>query len=259
MQTKFNSLTKRPVVFLTMWVLVLFLAMLLSVFVHEIGHGLGARLEGLHVSTGFNQVGDPGKSPNDPDFRSETETKSNNILGGLLGPMASWTLAILFTIWLYRFKQPSWGAMIVNAMAITNGFVRALPMFAALFFSLMGTPRLEDEVQWGMWVVVKYCQPPSLSPSMSFHTMLGNYSDIFYREPVFWIAPLISLLISLACLIPAYLKTIRLWREELYPIAMWSFALLAICKDIADNMMSEITARTVPTLSTHPARGTQWF
>ena len=37
------------------------------------------------------------------------------------------------------------------------------------------------------------------------------------------------------------------------------FEIVASCKDIADNMMSEITARTVPTLSTHPARGNQWF
>lgn len=245
MPTGFPSLMKRPIAFLALWILILFFAMLLSVFVHEVGHGIGARVEGVHVSTGFNQVGDPGKSPDDPDFRSEEETKSNNVLGGLLGPMTSWMLAILFAVWLYRFKQPSWGAMVVGAMAITNGFVRALPTLAALFFNRMGVPRLEDEIQWGMWVVVRYCQPPSLPPAMGFHAMLSDYPNVFHREPVFWIAPLISILVSLACLIPAYLKTIRLWREELHPIAIGFFALLPIAVHYAGWPVLNILDRLI--------------
>lgn len=228
MNTKSGLLLRHPVAFLAVWTLVLFLAILPSVFLHEVGHGIGARLEGIHVSAGFNQVGDPGRSPDDLDFRAVADAGSSNVRGGLPGPMTSWGLAILFTVWFYRFKQPSRGAMVVGAMAITNGFVRTLPTLAAFFFNQMGMPRLEDEIQWGMWVVVRYCQPLSLPPSMGFHAMLSHYPGVFHREPVSWIAPLISLLVSLACLIPAYLKTIHLWRDELSLVAMWFFALLPV-------------------------------
>ena len=84
MQTKFDTLMKHPVVFLILWISIFFVAIALSIFLHEVGHGFGARLDGIHVSTGFNQVGDYGKSPDDPDFRSAASQKS--IIGGLLGP-----------------------------------------------------------------------------------------------------------------------------------------------------------------------------
>jgi len=51
------------------WAVFLFLSVLIFEFIHECGHGVGSRLEGYHVSTGFNRVGDVSKRPSDPDFR----------------------------------------------------------------------------------------------------------------------------------------------------------------------------------------------
>jgi len=234
---------KRRASFLLLWILILFIAILLSVYVHEVAHGFGAKLQGVHVSTGFNQVGDYGKSPDDPDFRSSTY--SNNILGGLLGPAATWTLAVSFTIWLYRFTQPSLGAVTVSALAITNGLVRAVPMLAAIGSNLVGRPIVPDEVTWGIWVVVKYCQPPGIPTSMGFHDMLVNFPCMFYREPIFWIAPLISLTISLACLILSYLKTIRLWRDEYRVAVLWLFALLPVVVYYAFIPLQDVLDRLI--------------
>lgn len=243
MQTKPGSLMKHPAFVLLFCTLALFLAILLSVFLHEAGHGLGARLEGVHISTGFNQVGDYGKSPDDPDFRSAASQAS--VLSGLLGPMLSWGLAILFTIWLSRFENPSWGAMAVGAMAVANGLARALPTLTALFSNLAGLPRLEDEVTWGIWIVVKYCRPLSVPPSMDFHALLSNFPGVFYHEAVFWLAPLISLAISLACLIGAYRNIVRLWRDELRPVEMRLFSLMPVIVYFAFKPLQDILDRLI--------------
>lgn len=55
---------------IVIWTAILFVVVIASAFLHEDGHGIGARIDGIHVSTGFNKVGDYGKSPEDPDFRT---------------------------------------------------------------------------------------------------------------------------------------------------------------------------------------------
>jgi len=59
------------------WFIILILAILLSSFLHEVGHGLSAYIKGYPVSTGFNKVGDYNKKPDDHDFREEHEKYSN--------------------------------------------------------------------------------------------------------------------------------------------------------------------------------------
>jgi len=52
--------------FLLFWAMLLSLSFLLFIFLHECAHGLGSKLEGISVSTGFNRVGDVGKRASDP-------------------------------------------------------------------------------------------------------------------------------------------------------------------------------------------------
>jgi hypothetical protein len=176
-------------------------------------HGIGARMDGIHVSTGFNKVGDYGKSPDDPDFR--TGGTENSVWSGLLGPVSSWLLAIIFTVWLYRFKGPSLGALIVGALAVCNSLIRSLPMALALLSALIGSPYMEDEIGWGIWYVLKFYHPELASSALGFHALLKTYAFVFLASPSFWIPPLLSLVISLACLILAYRHNYKLWGDEL--------------------------------------------
>jgi hypothetical protein len=174
MKTKSLSALKRPAILLILWAIILYVSIIFSIFLHEDGHGIGAKLDGIHVSTGFNKVGDYGKSPDDPDFRTgETE---NSVWGGLLGPISSWLLAIIFTVWLYCFKGSSWGALIVGALAVGNSLIRTVPMALALISALMGRPYMEDEIGWGIWYVLKFYHPELAGSALGFHALLKSYA-----------------------------------------------------------------------------------
>jgi len=209
METKSKSALKSPAILLIVWALILSASFIFSVFMHEDGHGLGAKIDGVHVSTGFNKVGDYGKSPDDPDFR--TGGTKNAMWSGLLGPITTWLLAIIFTVWLYRFKVPSWGALTVGALAIVNCLIRAVPMAQFLVSALRGYPYMEDEVGWGIWTVLKFCRPDLATSTLDYHVLVKTYAPTFLTNPTFWVPPLLSLTLSLACLIPAYWRNYKLW------------------------------------------------
>jgi hypothetical protein len=137
------------------------------------------------------------------------------VLTSLLGPLTTWLLAIIFTVWLYRFKEPSWGALTVGALAISNGLIRAGPMLQFLFSALRGSPYMEDEVGWGIWYVLKFCRPGFADSSLGYDVLVKTYASAFLADPTFWIPPLLSLAVSLACLIPAYRRIYKLWGGRL--------------------------------------------
>lgn len=209
-----NSAIRRPAILLTMWVLLLFVGVIFSTFLHEDGHGFGAKLDGVRISTGFMKVGNYGKSPDDPDFR--TGGTENAIWSGLLGPITSWLLAITLTVWLHRFKKPSWSALTVGALAVSNALIRLVPMLLFLIAALLGRPYLEDEVAWGVWYILKFSRPELADLTLGYHAIVKTYASTLLSEPAFWIPPLLSLAISLACLILALRRIYKLWREGLY-------------------------------------------
>jgi hypothetical protein len=47
---------------LIIWAIILLVGITAFNFVHECGHGLGAQIDGNHISTGFNKVGVPEKN-----------------------------------------------------------------------------------------------------------------------------------------------------------------------------------------------------
>jgi hypothetical protein len=211
-QPRFNLELKHPGLILGIWAVLLFASFVFSIFLHEDGHGFGVMLDGIQVSTGFNKVGDYGKSPDDPDFRS---TGTNGAFwAGFLGPVTTWLLAIGFTIWFYRFKTPSGGAMMVGALAVANGLIRTLPMLSFLFCALQGQLHMEDEVGWGVWYVLKFCRPDLAATNLDPHSLLATYPTAFLSDYTFWISPLLSLSISLACLIPAYRRIFKVWENQ---------------------------------------------
>ncbi len=218
---------RRPTVLLTVWAVLLFASFILSIFLHEDGHGVGAKLDGIHVSTGFNKVGDYGKSPDQPDFRSSAS--EGGFWAGLLGPLTTWVLAAAFTVWLYRFKEPSWAALCVGALAVANAVIRALPMALVVAASLAGRPYMEDEVAWGIWYVLKYERPGLAPGQVGFASLLQANPGAFLAYPAFWVPPLLSLAISLVFLVLAYLRNQRLWGTTLKSaVNRWLFWLMPL-------------------------------
>ncbi|MBI5033947.1 MAG: site-2 protease family protein [Chloroflexi bacterium] len=210
--------------YLVLWTLVLFVAMIVSVFLHEVGHGIGATMDGVHVSTGFNKVGMPGKTPDDPDFRMGM--KLTGVWGGLLGPVTTWVLAIVFTIMLYRQQKPTRTAFVIGTLAIANGLLRALPMLMFVGWGLLGQLRMEDEVGWGIWYVTKTLLP-SLS-NLDMTTLVSAHASILLTFPAVWIPPLVSLALSLTCLVLAYRRIFKLDTR----LSPWSAHLLLIVLSI---------------------------
>ena len=52
------------------WFVISLIVFMVSIFLHECGHGLANSLAGIPCSTGFNRVGDIYKFPSAEDFRS---------------------------------------------------------------------------------------------------------------------------------------------------------------------------------------------
>ncbi len=209
---------RRLLIFLALWCGLLFAAVIVSVFLHESGHGFGATIDGIHVSTGFNRVGNPGMNPGDPNFRTGTP---NGVWSGLLGPMMTWLIAIVSTIWLYRFQQPTRGAFIIGAVALVNGYIRTLPLLIFVGRGLRGQLWLEDEVGWGIWYVGHFLRPDL--GSQDIFTLATAQPALLLSMPAVWIPPLVSIAISVACLIPAYVRVFKLWGE---PLGHWAIRAL---------------------------------
>lgn len=209
---------------LAIWFVMLWASFFGSIFLHECGHGFGARLEGVHVSTGFNQVGNAQRVPGDPDFRI---TKPGGPWTGLMGPVVSWVLAIAFTVWLLRMRQASSGALMLSALAIVGGLVRGLPMAQFLIPGWFGSLHMEDEVGTGIWCVTRYLHPELAGESM--RTVLQAHAASLRGSAAFWLPALFSLGLSLGCLIVAYRKANELFGPRLPgAVARWAFLLMPI-------------------------------
>jgi hypothetical protein len=205
------------------WTLWLILSFFLFIFLHEVGHGVGAKLDGIHISTGFNRVGMPGRAPGDVNFRAGM---SEGVWSGLLGPISTWVYAIVFTIWLYFFKRPRGAALLIGSFAVTNGFLRVLPMSSFYAAAIIGRMNMEDEVSWGIWQVTHLFRPDLAQATLPPTAWLSF--------PAVWLTPLASLLICLACLFFAYRKIFRLWQDTL--TTRWqrlAFVLLPIVVSVA--------------------------
>jgi len=210
--------------YLAVWAAMLFVVIVASTFLHEVGHGIGAKMDGIHISTGFNKVGMPGKTPADPDFRTGMP---EGIWSGLLGPMTTWALAIGFTLALYGLRRPTQTSFVVAALAVANGLIRAVPMTNFLLAALAGRLHIEDEVAWGIWIVTNI-----LSPGLKGVARSEIPAGLLLSYPAVWIPPLLSLAISLCCLIFAFR---RIFRLEAARLAHWSTRLwLILLAPIAD-------------------------
>ncbi len=226
---------------LALWLVMLWVGFLGSIFLHECGHGLGARLEGVHVSTGFNQVGNAHRAPGDPDFRLTT-------LGGpwtgLMGPLTTWGIAIGFTIALWRVRAASVGALALAALAVAGALGRGLPVFGFLIPATFGPLHMEDEVGTGIWCVTRLAHPELAH--LGARALLLDHAATLRGSPVFWVPALVSFGISLACLVIAYRRAGTLFAPWLSgPLARWSFRLMPIAAYAGARPLLDALDRTL--------------
>ncbi len=219
-----RPLPTKPPGLLAMWFVMLWGGLLGSIFLHECGHGLGARLEGVHVSTGFNQVGNAHRVPGDPDFRI---TRPGGPWTGLMGPVTTWVLAIGFTIALLRMREGTSSALMVAALAIGGGLVRGIPMTEFLLSAPFGPIHVEDEVGTGSWCFTRLARPDLAGEGI--RALVQSHGAALRGSVWFWLPALASLGISLACLIAAYRKANALFAPRLSGGAMrWAFRLMPV-------------------------------
>jgi len=209
MENKNHSWDRSIALVVVAWALIVFIALIISIFLHEDGHGIGAKLDGVHISTGFNRVGNPDRAPGDTDFRTGL---TGGVWSGLLGPMTSWILAIIFTVWLCRQRELTRRAWVIGGLAIANGLARAVPLTRVLLCALRGQIEIEDEVHRGLWYVGKIVRPElGLQGALA---LVPTQPDLLLAYPAIWIAIFLSLGISLVCLFFASRHLLRLWRSQ---------------------------------------------
>lgn len=201
------NMAKKTWKFILIWVLILFSVLILFTFLHECGHGFGSQLDGTHVSTGFNRVGDFGKKPSDPDFHLNQYTLGTIDASGLLGPFTNWIFAIIFTVLLATAKEPgSKNSFLFGACAIANALNRLLPMMWFFISALFHHVHLEDEVEWGARSISSLHFP---MPNETFTALANAQPMLFLSDPLFYFWPLVSITISVVCFIVAYRQMFR--------------------------------------------------
>lgn len=171
----------RWIPFLIAWSAALFVALVTATFLHEVGHGLGARIDGVSISTGFNRVGNPGLRPDDPGFRTDMP---ESVLADAGGPFLTLLLAITLTAWLLRFRRLDAWALAAAALAVSNAVLRLLPMGMAAAVAAGGRLPREDEVMVGL--------------------------RLFGDSPLLWLPAVVSATVSATCCWLAFRHLIRL-------------------------------------------------
>lgn len=122
---------------------------LISIFLHEVGHGISAYAKGYPVSTGFNKVGNAYAKPGDVNFRDGFE--KYKILFDL-GPIATLALAVIFTALLYLIDSKCKVlTLLIGAFALCNSVLRLIPIVHSYSGFLLGKGLLlEDEIGIGL-------------------------------------------------------------------------------------------------------------
>jgi hypothetical protein len=182
------------------WFVFLIVAILLSSFLHEVGHGLSAYSRGYSISTGFNKVGDYNKKPSDINFRKQHNKYKNP---WDMGPLFTLILATLFTYLIFQVNN-KFLIYLFGSLAFVNSLLRLIPMIRS-YLSLINTGSLaiEDEIAMG--------------------TLWYQMSDILILK---YVPSIISIIVSVLCL-KYVLKVLKMKLPELFPYR-WSFTVISV-------------------------------
>jgi hypothetical protein len=198
--------------FLLYWTILIFIIFIVVWFLHESAHGLGFRLEGTHVSTGFNLVGASGKTPSDPDFTVELMNQGLST-GLFFGPAITWIMAIVFTVILLYRSQSNLLSLLIGATAVSSAFMRLIPMIIFIIPALLGSlPNLQDEQLMSLGLVDGVPLPIS---DAGLDQLASTNPSLFLGNPNFYLWFLVSILISSICLILSYRQLYKLFADQL--------------------------------------------
>jgi len=197
------------------WFIILIFCFVVSTFLHEIAHGLSSYAVGTPVSTGFNKVGQPYKTPHDLDFRKGLEKDENP---WDMGPSTTLILSVGFTLLLIKSKNKNQAIiMIIGAFALCNSLIRLIPM-AHSYLGLItkGSFYLEDEISTGiLWY------------------------NLYGLELMKYIPSLISIVVSLFCL-HFVIKTLQIKLPGLFSKHVYFTTILVFAYIISFSIESRL-------------------
>lgn len=221
---------RKTVKFVAIWAVLLLVGITMFNFLHECGHGFGAQLDGKHISTGFNKVGDTDKKPSDPDFRAQQVETGLLDSSGILGPFTNWTLAILFTVWLLRRSKSNFATMAIGAAAVSNAVNRLSALISFFIGSLHNTVHLADEVEWGLKTTKGLDFPMNISKITS---IADTQPSLILSNPRVYFWPAVSMILSAACFIIAYKKLYKAFGPQMESkLSRWIFGLMPVVAGI---------------------------
>jgi hypothetical protein len=202
---------------LVSWALIYFAVTLGSAFLHQCGHGVGARIDGIHLSTGFASAGDVGKRPSDPDYRATLPVPGRISSTGLLGPFVNWALALLAALWLAarerRRATPGTCELVLGAAALSNAGIRVWPITKFLVTALAGAKLfLDDETTWGLAANTNLHFPMSYA---DLDALVRSNAQAITHNAAAYFWPAVSLAISIGVLATSYPRAVRLFRPRL--------------------------------------------
>jgi len=141
---------------ISVWFAICLLVFIFSTFLHECGHGLASKMNGVSVSTGFNRVGNAFRYPFDSDFRTGYNTTQTFLMD--FGVPITLVCAVLFSTVLYVKKN--WNEYVVQviaAFALCNSIIRLVPCLLSVLLPMFtGRIHMEDEIQTGQLLVERY-------------------------------------------------------------------------------------------------------
>ena len=187
---------------------------MVSIFLHECGHGLANAISGIPCSTGFNRVGDIYKIPSDPTFRQAYSQVGCVLLD--FGVPCTLVLAVVGII-LYRRKSDK-VRYLGAAIASTNSILRLIPCLLVVLMPLItGKTHNEDEYETGLLL-----------------TQMTGHGFLLYVPTLF------SIVVSVVCLILLIIKAkkngIAHIGKYALPVCM-AFCLGLVIANILDNII----------------------
>ena len=136
------------------WFGICVVTFLVSMFLHEAGHGMAYWVNGYSVSTGFNTVGNVHMFPSDLGFRPVIA--SDFLLD--FGLPLTWLLAIMFTIMLPTKKEVNkYVVQVIAALAFGNAILRLVPSALTIIMPIItGEAHIEDEIGAGRFLAEQH-------------------------------------------------------------------------------------------------------